>query len=208
MYKKFFKRLIDILASLVALPFVLLVTLFVAPLIYFTDKGPIFYNATRRGMNGKDFKMYKFRSMYVNSPDLRNADGSTYNGNDDPRVTKIGRIMRKTSVDELPQLLNVLKGDMSLVGPRPALAKTPYEELPEISKKRLEVRPGITGYSQAYFRNSITKQEKFRYDCYYVENVSFLMDVKVLIRTVKSVLMHDNVYVTEEVKSGKDTATK
>ena len=200
MYKKFGKRALDILVSLIALPFVLLVVVIMAPFIYLEDRGPVFYNATRRGMNGKNFKMFKLRSMYVNSPNLRNADGSTFNSDKDPRVTKIGRIMRKTSVDELPQILNVLIGDMSFIGPRPTMAVTPYEQLSEISKKRLGVRPGITGYAQAYYRNSITQDEKFKYDCYYVENVSFLMDVKILIQTVKSVLKRENIYVSAEAK--------
>ena len=166
MYKKFGKRALDILLSLIALPFVLLVIVIMAPFIYLEDRGPVFYNATRRGMNGKNFKMFKLRSMYVNSPNLRNADGSTFNSDKDPRVTKIGRFMRKTSVDELPQILNVLIGDMSFIGPRPTLATIPYEQLPEINKRRLVVRPGITGYAQAYYRNSITQQEKFQHDCY------------------------------------------
>ena len=206
MYEKFFKRAIDILLSLIATPFVLLAIIVMAPFIYFTDRGPIFYNATRRGRNGKNFKMFKLRSMYVNSPDLKNPDGSTFNSDKDPRVTKIGRFMRKTSVDELPQILNVLIGDMSFIGPRPTLVTVPYEQLPEINKKRLQVRPGITGYAQAYYRNSITKQQKYEYDCYYVDNVSFVMDVKIILKTVKSVLKRENINTTteapkEEVKS-------
>ena len=117
----------------------------IAPIIYFTDKGPVFYNAKRAGKRAKPFKMFKFRSMYVNSPDLRNADGSTYNGEDDPRVTRIGKILRKTSLDELPQLLNVLLGDMSFVGPRPTLATKTWDELDDVRKKRASIRPGITG---------------------------------------------------------------
>ena len=124
MYKAFFKRLFDILIGLVGLPFFLIVFVVFAPIIYFTDKGPIFYNAERIGKDGKLFKMYKFRSMIVNAPDIRLADGSTYNGEDDPRVTKVGRFMRKTSVDELPQLLNVLLGDMSLIGERDIIETT------------------------------------------------------------------------------------
>ena len=204
MYKHFFKRLIDILVSLLALPFVLLAVVIMAPFIYLEDKGPVFYNATRRGRNGKNFTMFKLRSMYVNAPDLRNADGSTFNSDKDPRVTKVGRFMRKTSVDELPQILNVLLGHMSFIGPRPTLAKTPYEELPQINKKRLQVRPGITGYAQAYYRNSITQQEKFQHDCYYVDNVSFLMDVKILLQTVKSVLKRENIYVSAKEKSAEE----
>ena len=204
MYKKFGKRALDILLSLIALPFVLLVIVIMAPFIYLEDRGPVFYNATRRGMNGKNFKMFKLRSMYVNSPNLRNADGSTFNSDKDPRVTKIGRFMRKTSVDELPQILNVLIGDMSFIGPRQTLATTPYEQLPEINKRRLAVRPGITGYAQAYYRNSITQQEKFQHDCYYAENISFAMDVKVLLQTVKSVLKRENIYVSTEAKPAEE----
>ena len=204
MYKLFLKRLIDILISLMALPFVLLTVVIMAPFIYLEDKGPVFYNATRRGRNGKNFTMFKLRSMYVNAPDLRNADGSTFNSDKDPRVTKVGRFMRKTSVDELPQILNVLLGHMSFIGPRPTLAKTPYEELPDISKKRLQIRPGITGYAQAYYRNSITQQEKFQHDCYYVDNVSFVLDVKILLQTVKSVLKRENIYVSSEEKPAEE----
>lgn len=203
MYKNFFKRLIDIVLSLIATPFVLLVIIIMAPFIYFEDKGPIFYNAERRGRNGKNFKMFKLRSMYVNSPDLKNPDGSTFNSDNDPRVTKIGRFMRKTSVDELPQILNVLIGDMSFVGPRPTLPITPYEELPEIRKKRLQVRPGITGYAQAYYRNSITQDEKFKHDCYYVDNVSLILDIKILFQTVFSVLKRENINTTTEAPKEK-----
>ena len=203
MYKKFFKRAIDILLSLIATPFVLLVIIIMAPFIYFTDRGPIFYNATRRGKDGKTFQMFKLRSMYVNAPDLRNADGSTFNSDKDPRVTKIGRFMRKTSVDELPQILNVLIGDMSFIGPRPTLANKPYAELSEDRKKRLQVRPGITGYAQAYYRNSITQDEKFMHDCYYVDNISFIMDVKILIQTVLSVLKRENINTTTEAPKEK-----
>ncbi|MBE5795769.1 MAG: sugar transferase [Clostridiales bacterium] len=205
MYKKFGKRLLDIVISLIALPFVGLVILIFAPIIYLTDKGPVFYNAPRRGMNGKNFKMFKLRSMKVNSPVLKNADGSTYSGDDDPRVTKIGRIMRKLSIDELPQILNVLIGDMSFVGPRPNLATGNYAEFDEVRKKRLTVRPGITGYSQAYFRNSITQDEKFANDCYYVDHLSFIFDVKILIQTVLSVVGSKNINYKESNQK-KDVA--
>ena len=118
MYVHFFKRLIDILIGLCALPFVLLVIVIFAPIIYLTDKGPVFYNANRAGKGYKPFKMFKLRSMYVNSPDLKNADGSTFNSDRDLRVTPVGRFMRKTSLDEFPQFLNVLIGDMSFMRPR------------------------------------------------------------------------------------------
>lgn len=196
---KVFKRLLDILISLVALPFFGLIFLVLAPVIYFTDKGPVFYNAPRLGKNGKIFNMYKFRSMKVNAPDLRNADGSTYNGADDPRVTKIGKIMRKTSLDELPQLLNVLKGDMSIVGPRGFLTTKfkSLELLSELERKRLTVRPGITGYSQAYFRNSISMEDKIKYDCYYVDHMSLWLDIKIVFQTAISVLKHENIYIKQ-----------
>ncbi len=116
MYKHFFKRFLDIVVSLIALPFVLLAIIIMAPIIFINDPGPVFYNATRRGKNGKSFKMFKFRSMYVNSPDIKNADGSTFNSDKDPRVTKVGRIMRKLSIDEIPQILNVLLGDSGIIG--------------------------------------------------------------------------------------------
>ena len=193
MYKKFFKRFFDIFFSLLLLPFVALSFLFCAPLIWLTDRGPVFYVAERRGKNGKTFKMFKYRSMYVNSPVLHNADGSTYTGDNDPRVTKIGKLMRKTSVDELPQIINVFIGDMSFIGPRPTLAKTPYEQLDEVRKKRLCVRPGITGYAQAFYRNSITQDEKFLYDCEYVDKISFAFDLKIILKTVSSVIRHKNI---------------
>lgn len=195
MYCKFFKRLIDLSISFIALPLVVLIILIVAPLIYFTDKGPVFYNAKRAGKNGKPFTMFKFRSMYVNSPDLRNADGSTFNSNKDPRVTPIGRILRKTSIDEIPQLINVLIGDMSFIGPRPILTGIKPGNYDQVLKKRSLVRPGITGYAQAYYRNSISEQEKFKYDCFYVDNISFKLDLKILYKTFVSVVRKDNVFV-------------
>lgn len=202
MYVHFFKRLIDILIGLCALPFVVLVILVFGPIIYFTDKGPVFYNATRAGKDYKPFKMFKLRSMYVNSPDLKNPDGSTYNSDDDPRVTPIGRFLRKTSLDEFPQFLNVLIGDISFIGPRPKLycpEKYP-NGLPEFMKKSFMVKPGVTGYAQAYYRNSITQDEKFHWDAYYAENISFLMDVKIILKTIKSVLSRKNINTEQSYK--------
>lgn len=195
MYKKYIKRILDFIIALLATPFVLLIVAIMAPIIYINDPGPIFYNALRRGQDGEVFKMFKLRSMYINAPDIRNADGSTYNSDDDPRITKVGRFMRKTSIDELPQLLNVLIGDMSLIGPRPILATQSYDELSELAKKRLKIKPGITGYAQAYYRNSISEEEKFKTDCYYIEHVSFLLDIKILFKTIASVIKKDNIYV-------------
>lgn len=198
MYRHFFKRVLDILVSLVALPFVLLDVAIFAPIIYLQDRGPVFYNATRRGKDGRDFTMFKLRSMHVNAPTLRNSDGSTYTNDYDPRVTKVGRLLRKFSLDEFPQFLNVLIGDMSLVGPRPTLSTVPYEQLDEARKKRVRVRPGITGYSQAYFRNSITQEEKIKYDCEYVDKVSFWFDVRILFHTVYVVIARKNINANEQ----------
>ena len=195
MYQNFLKRIIDFLLALCALPFILLLIAIVGIAITIDDHGPIFYRAPRMGRNGKIFKMFKFRSMKVDSPDLRNADGSTFNSEHDPRVTAVGRFLRKTSIDELPQVLNILIGDMSIIGPRPSLTTTPYEAYSEIRKKRVSVRPGMTGYSQSYYRNSISQDEKFAYDCVYVDNISFKMDVKVFIKTISSVVKRDNIYM-------------
>lgn len=202
MYKHFFKRLFDILIGLVALPFVLLVIIVCAPIIWLTDKGPVFYNATRAGKDYKPFKMFKLRTMYVNSPDLKNPDGSTFNSDNDPRVTPIGRVLRKTSLDEFPQFLNILLGDMGFIGPRPKLwsAERKIEEMDENRQKSYSVKPGVTGYAQAYFRNSIANEEKFRWDAYYAENISFGMDVRIIFKTIKSVLFHENINTEQSYK--------
>lgn len=192
-YARIVKRLLDILFALMALPFLLLAIIFVAPLIWYSDRGTVFYNAPRLGYKGKIFTMYKFRSMKVNAPDVRLPDGSTYNGEDDPRQTKIGRFLRKTSLDELPQVINVLKGDMSFVGPRP--------DLPDATKlyrdsdfQKLDVKPGITGYAQAYKRNSGDLKQKFDFDVYYSQHINFVFDVKILLKTVYTVVLRKNIY--------------
>lgn len=192
-YKTYIKRLLDIVLSLIGLPVLLVILLVCGPLIWLEDRGPVFYNAERLGRNGKIFKMYKLRSMRVNAPDIRLEDGSTYNGEDDPRVTRIGQILRKTSLDETPQLLNVLKGDMSLIGPRPDPPDW-LELYTEEERFFLKARPGITGYSQAYFRNSVDSREKIRNDVYYVEHCSLGLDVRILFKTAAVVLSHENVY--------------
>lgn len=190
----FVKRFLDIFISLLLSVPVFLIILPFEVLILIEDGFPIFYNSWRMGKNGVPFKMLKLRSMYNNSPDLRNDDGSTMNSPKDPRVTHIGRIIRKTSIDELPQIFNVLIGNMSFVGPRPSLTNTPYSQYDKIRQKRVSVRPGITGYSQAYFRNSIEQEEKFKYDCYYVDHMSFFLDLKILCRTFISVFRSKNIY--------------
>lgn len=193
MYKHVIKRFFDILIGLVALPFVLLLIAILGPIIYFTDKGPIFYNGPRIGLHGKIFKMCKFRSMMVNAPDIRTADGSTYNSEDDPRVTKIGKFMRKTSLDEIPQFLNVLSGQMSFVGNRPDTPRMLEVYTDEQKKWLLITKPGITGYSQAYYRNSTTNEEKIANDIYYAQHESLGMDVKIIFRTIKTVLFRENI---------------
>ena len=194
MYQRFGKRLCDLAIGIVALPFVLLVMAVLAPLIHFEDKGPVFYNAPRVGKGGRDFTMYKLRSMKVNAPDLVMEDGSTYNGADDPRMTKIGAFMRRTSLDEIPQFFNVLKGDMSVVGPRPDLRRE--TELYEGDEgEKLTVKPGITGYAAVYGRNSLPWHDRLALDVYYVRNVTFGLDVKVFFRTFSTVFKQEGVFV-------------
>ena len=197
MYRLVFKRVIDFIVALLMMPFVLLITVFVALFIKIDDGGPVFYNGLRLGWNkgrqGGVFPMYKFRTMKVNSPDIRLEDGSTYNSNDDPRVTRVGRFLRRTSIDEIPQLFNVLLGDMSLIGPRPDLP----DDLANYSDEEkiiLTVRPGITGYNQALYRNSVLSKEKLEHDIYYVKNLSFILDCKILIWTFLSVIGSKNIY--------------
>lgn len=197
MYKRYVKRVLDIVLSVLAAPVFLLVLAVTAPLIYFSDRGPVFFNAQRIGRDGRLFKMYKFRSMKVGAPDVRLEDGSTYNGEDDPRVTKVGKILRKTSIDELPQILNILKGDMSLIGPRPDPPDW-LERYPEDMKSFLSVRPGITGYNQAYFRNASDGQEKMQNDVYYARHCSFGLDIRIFFKTIGTVLMRENTYKPEE----------
>lgn len=193
-YGKFVKRWLDLVFSVGLAPVVGLVTLAVGPAIYLEDHGTVFYKAKRRGVNGEIFEMYKFRSMKMNAPDIRNEDNSTYNSDDDPRITKVGRILRKTSIDELPQVFNIIKGDMSFIGPRPITINRPLDEYDEKRWIRLRVRPGITGYSQAFFRNSISQEEKLQYDADYAQHVTFIGDMKIFLKTVDTVLHRSNVY--------------
>jgi len=193
MYKKFIKRTLDIIISIIILPFLLILILFLGIIIKIEDKGPVFYNGKRIGKDFKIFKMYKFRTMKVNSENIINKDGSTYNSADDKRVTKVGKFLRKTSIDELPQIINVLKGEMSIIGPRASLdsALNTYKK-DELDK--MKVRPGITGYCQAYYRNSISNREKRLKDAWYANNVSFILDIKIFFKTISTVLKHDNIY--------------
>lgn len=195
-YKKYVKRAIDFTLSLLALPFFGILFIIVSPAIWLEDHGTVFYKAPRRGQYGKTFMMYKFRSMIMNAPDLRNKDNTTFNSPTDSRVTKIGKILRKTSLDEVPQILNILKGDMSIIGPRPNIP-TPglkYEDIPLNERKRLEMKAGLTGYVQAYYRNSATKEMKIKADSYYVDNCSLWLDIKILLKTISTVLTSKGIY--------------
>lgn len=193
MYKSVVKRCFDIMIAIVGLVIAMLGLVVLAPIIFLTDRGPIFYNSLRIGRNGKPFKMHKFRSMYVNAPDIRLADNSTYNAADDPRVTPIGRLIRKTSLDELPQFWNIFKGEMSLIGPRPDPLDW-LDRYPEDIRIFLTVRPGITGYNQAYFRNDADGEEKMKNDVYYVSHCSLWMDIKIFFKTIAVVLLQQKTY--------------
>lgn len=208
-YQLVIKRVIDIIFCIIILPIILLITIPIAIAIKIEDGGPVFYKSRRIGKNFKEFNMLKFRSMRVNAPDLRNDDGSTFNSKNDNRVTKIGRFIRETSLDELPQCFNVLFGHMSLVGPRAGdvESKDTYEN---DEKDKLLVRPGITGYTQAYYRNNLGVREKRLYDAWYAHNVSMLLDIKILFKTVATVLKRENVYTNEETsieKKAEDNIT-
>lgn len=204
MYKRFLKRFLDFFIALLVLPFLLIATIIVGLLIIIDDGFPIFYNGKRIGKNGKLFKMYKFRTMKNNSPDIRLKDGSTYNAENDPRVTRLGKVLRKTSIDELLQFLNILKGDMSLVGPRPDTPDS-YDKYIGEYKNIFNIRPGITGYNQAYYRNSIDANEKILNDVKYVKNYSFIMDLKIFLKTIISVFYHKNVFVGNSKNVDLDT---
>ncbi len=193
---RFIKRTFDLLCCIIALPFFLLLLLVIAVAIKADDGGPVFYKAERIGRNSKKLLMYKFRSMKVNAPDLLNVDGSTYNAADDPRVTRVGRFLRVTSLDETAQLLNVLKGDMSLIGPRASeWTALPTYRPDEMDK--MKVRPGITGYTQAYYRNSISVREKRLKDAWYANHASLWLDTKIFFKTFQTVLSRKNVYTND-----------
>ena len=191
MYLRFGKRVCDIIIGLIALPFVLIIVAICAPLIYFEDKGPIFYNAPRVGKDGRDFTMYKLRSMKVNAPDLVMEDGSTYNGADDPRMTRIGAFMRKASIDEMPQFLNVLKGDMSIVGPRPEIphfVEQFRDEVPLYMIRHM-VKPGMTGLAQVSgYRGDTSIRGRIDCDIAYIENWTIWLDIRIILRTFTSLV--------------------
>ena len=187
MYKHFFKRLIDFVLALIGLICVSPIIIVVAILLHFANKGAgAFFLQERPGLNGKIFKVIKFKTM----TDERDANGILLSDNE--RLTKVGRIIRSTSIDELPQFINVLKGDMSLIGPRP-LYTWFLPMYDEFQVRRLEVRPGITGWAQVNGRNLMKYSEKFRHDVWYVDHISFLLDIKILFMTVINVFRHEDI---------------
>lgn len=193
-FNKFAKRILDIVLGFIALIIALPVMLIVMILIKVTSKGPVIYKQKRVGLHNKEFEMYKFRSMRVEND---GSDTKKWTTNDDPRVTGIGKIIRKTSIDELPQLINVLKGDMSLIGPRPErryFVEQFKEEIPRYMIKH-QVRPGMTGWAQVNgYRGDTDIRKRIEFDLYYIENWSFLFDLKIMVLTVFKGFINKNAY--------------
>ena len=186
MYKHFFKRLIDFILSLIALIVLSPILLIVAILVRTKLGSPVIFKQERPGLNEKIFTLYKFRTM----TDAKDEQGNLLS--DDIRLTKFGKLLISTSLDELPELFNILKGDMSIVGPRPLMTRyLPYYT--EEERARHSIRPGMTGYAQVKGRNSLTWDEKFKYDLYYVNHVTFLVDIKVILDTIKIVINHEGI---------------
>lgn len=201
MYRLFFKRFLDFILSLVAVIILSPIYIIVAFLVKIKLGSPVIFTQERPGKNGKIFKMYKFRSMTSETDE---------NGNllpDEQRLTSFGKLLRSTSLDELPELLNILKGDMSIVGPRPLLVK--YLPLyNEHQKHRHDVRPGFTGWAQCNGRNAISWEEKFDLDVYYTKHVSFLLDVKIIFKTIKTVLCREGISSETSVTMEEFRGTK
>ncbi|MCR5627488.1 MAG: sugar transferase [Lachnospiraceae bacterium] len=205
MYTRFVKRFIDIILSLCALIILLPVYLVLFILVRVKLGKPAVFTQDRPGLHGKIFKLYKFRSM----TDERDKNGELLP--DEVRLTKFGRILRATSLDELPEFYNILKGDMSFVGPRPLLVRY-LDRYNEEQAHRHDVLPGLTGLAQVNGRNAITWEKKFEYDVYYARNVSFLMDVKIVLMTVKKVFVREGIssgtHATMEEFMGSDPEKK
>ena len=200
MYKNGMKRVLDILISLPVLIIGAIPMAIVALLIRLESPGPAIFRQERIGKDGKVFEFLKFRSMCVGA---EHTGSGVYSGKDDARVTRLGRILRATSIDELPQLINILRGDMSLIGPRPPLTyhPWPYEEYTEQQKRMFAVRPGITGWAQINGRKAVEWHHRIELNVWYVDNVSFWLDVKIFFKTIGKVLRNsDNVNVEKTVK--------
>lgn len=181
------KRILDVTFSAALLAAGALPMVAVAALVRLDSPGPAIFKQTRLGLGGKPFTMYKFRSMQVDS---EHTGSGVYSRRGDPRVTRVGAVLRKTSIDELPQLVNILKGDMSFIGPRPVLTyhPWPFEEYTDEQKKRFAVRPGVTGWAQVNGRKTAMWQERLKYDAEYADNLSLRFDLKILARTVGEIL--------------------
>ena len=187
MYKHFFKRVLDFIISFVALLLIGWFLIIIAIWLHFANKGAgAFFFQERPGKDGKIFKVIKFKTM----TDERDVEGNLLP--DENRLTKVGKFVRSTSIDELPQLINVLKGDMALIGPRPLLVQYLPLYSPE-QARRHEVRPGISGWAQCHGRNAISWSEKFKLDVWYVDHVSLLTDLKVIFITIKNVLIRKDI---------------
>jgi len=186
MYKYFLKNIIDLIVALIAFILFLPIFIIVSILLSIVNKGNPFFFQERPGKNEHIFKVIKFKTMN----DFKDKKGNLLPDKD--RLTKVGLFIRKTSLDEIPQLLNVIKGDMSLIGPRPLLVE--YLSLyNNEQKKRHNVKPGITGWAQINGRNAISWEEKFKLDIYYIENLSFLLDLKIIFLTLKKVIISENI---------------
>ena len=192
------KRIIDIVASFIGLILLSPLILIVSILIKLESKGEVIFKQKRVGLNGKEFYMYKFRSMVINAEELKEQlesqnemSGPMFKIKDDPRITKVGKFIRKTSIDELPQLINVIKGDMSLVGPRPSLPKE-VEKFEQWMMERLEVKPGLTCIWQISGRNNIDFEDWMKLDIKYVRERSFKLDMKLILKTVLVLLGDKN----------------
>ena len=191
------KRMIDILGGLVGCVLTAIITVIIGPIIFIKSPGPIFFSQIRVGKRGRQFKIYKFRSMYMDAEERKKElmaqnqmDGLMFKMKDDPRITKVGKFIRKTSIDEFPQFFNVLKGDMSLVGTRPPTLDE-FMQYEEHHKRRLSLKPGITGMWQVSGRSEIQNfEDVVKLDLEYIDNWSIWLDIKILLQTVLVVLMH------------------
>lgn len=200
MYKHFVKRLLDIMIALLVLIILSPVFLITAIAVKLESPGPVIFKQKRLGLGGKEFNIYKFRSMVQNA---EHTGSGVYSGKGDARVTKVGRIIRATSIDELPQAVNILKGDMSLIGPRPPLTyhPWPFNEYTETQKRMFEVCPGITGWAQVHGRKDVEWHKRIELNVWYVDHVSFLLDCKIFFMTIFKVVTNaDNENVGETVK--------
>ncbi len=191
MYRQFGKRTIDCILSALALVLLSPLLLIVAIAVKLDSKGPILFKQKRLGLHGKEFFILKFRSMTVNA---EHTGSGVYSDDNDPRVTRVGKFIRATSIDELPQLVNILRGDMAIVGPRPPLTYHPWpiDQYTEEQMEMFSVRPGITGWAQVHGRKTVEWHERIRLNVWYTQHVSFRLDVKILFMTVFKVLRNDD----------------